>query len=235
MITNKKNKQLTRAALVAVVLAIFALPAAAEVELTFEGYSWYIPTLDFVGSTMMVAGVANPPAIAPPPMVMDFDNYEYTIWIDEMVVSAFVYDMADQKQVTDFTGGVIRIFRDLKAGGTPADFAVPATFTDGEMILAAMVHDGWKMQLADPFGMSFAGSGVGLCDFFDGIRLADLIEIGGQPYLENWTFAGTGISDPGFFVTVPDGYDRLFGVKLVYPEPVAVEGATWGELKSLFN
>lgn len=234
MNNDKTIKQLTRAALVAVLLAVCVVPAAAEVEITFEGYCWYAPAVDAVGSTMQVLGVANAPVSAPPPIVMDFDTYQYTVWVDEMVVAAFNYDMVDQKKVTDFNGGVIRIYRQMKAGGTPADYAVPATFTDGELILTATVQDGWRMQLSDPFGMTFAGSGIGLCDFDGGSSLAELIEFGGQPFLENWTFAGTGISDPSFFVTVPDGYDRIFGIKLVYPEPVPAGESSWGGVKALF-
>jgi len=55
--------------------------------------------------------------------------------------------------------------------------------------------------------------------------------------LNDWVFAGTGISEPWWpFITVPDGYDHVFGIKIIFPyDPTANEDATWGEVKTLFR
>jgi len=217
-------------------LTAVAVPAAAQVEVTFEGYCWYTPAKDGVGSVMQVVGVSNPPVSAPSPMDMDYDVYEFTIWVDEMVVTQFQDVPADQKQITDFEGGVIRIYQQAKIGGTPADYADVGTFIDGDMILMADVRDGWHMELTDPMGMGFGGWGIGACDFVGGTRMDDLLEIAGPVYLANWTFSGTGIADGSFFNPIPNGYDRMFGIKLVYPDgPTPGENETWGAVKGLFR
>ena len=234
----KLKKVLAPAALLIALLMTAHVMAGSE--FLFDGYAVYSPAPDQVGATMDVYGILSTVGGVPTPIALDMDNFEYTVHVADMAIATYdefpaIPPIIGPRKVLTFAGGMLRIYADAIVGGTAADFAAPGTFTDGELILAATVHDGWRMQLADPFGMTFAGSGVGFCDFYGGSNLADLIEYGGQPFLENWTFAGTGISDPSFFVTVPDGYDRIFGVKLVYPEPVPTTGSSWGGVKALFD
>lgn len=238
---SRKYKNLTRAALVLVVLFGMALPAVAQVEVTFEGYAKYaVPFgggIDAVGAVMDVYGYSNPPTTLPTPVDMDYVANQYTVHVSEMTVATYEeYNLAGLHKVVTFNGGVLRIYQDAKAGGTAADFANPATFTDGTLLLEGNVADGWVMDLSDPFGMGgFSGAGSGYLDFVGGAGLTEMNNLGGPDYLTKWTFAGTGISDPTFFVSVPDGYQRIFGIKLFYPGLVPNDEGSWGEVKNLYR
>lgn len=227
------------------VLALFAaltaaVPAMAASEIIFYGYANYTPVTDAVGSTVDVYGLAAPGSVAPP-VALDWANYEYTIEVSGMTVATYVVDSVPigpytlDRKTTTFTGGVIRIYEDAKAGGTPASYAAPASFVDGTLILVAAVDDGFSALLTDGPTVHdgiFVGSGSGTCDFNGGSRLGDLVAA--EYYLNDWFFGGVPISDPS--PTVPAGFDRTFNVKIVSPnDPTSLETGSWGGVKDLYR
>ncbi|MBC8426515.1 hypothetical protein H8E07_20555 [bacterium] len=222
------------------VLIAFALmvaaPAVGQVEFTFEGFAKFNPAPDSNGALMTAYGIANPPVSVPTPIPMDFDNFQYTVCVSDMVVTAFAHDMGLGTKDYAFANGGISIFEDPIGGGTPGDFAVPATFTDGVMLLLANVDTPWDLHMDDPFGFgTYSGAGIGTCDMVGGAALPLLVSMDYE--LNDWVFAGTGVSEPWFpFITVPDGYHYVFGVKIIFPyDPTADEDVTWGEVKTLFR
>ena len=223
-------------AVLAILTLALSVPALAQVEITFEGYAAYTPAPDMVGAMLTVYGVANPAVSAPTPFPADFDNYQYTVAVTGMLVTSYTYDGADLTKSYVFQGGTIDIYEDAKVGGTAGDFANPSTFTDGTLLLEAAVDDGWEMLLNATMGFGvFAGAGIGTCDMIGGSYLP-LLEAMQYP-LDDWTFAGTGISEPWPpFFTVPAGYDHVFGVKITFPyNPTPNDDTSWSRVKTLFR
>ncbi len=221
--------------LVMIALALLvAVPAAAQVEFTFEGYAVYTPAPDMVGCTVDVYGIANPPVSVPTPIPTNFFDNEYTIHVSGMTSVSYVAGFDTKDWV--FNQGVVRIYEDAIAGGTAGDYAAPGTFVDGLMLLEAVVDDGWEMHLDDPFGFGqYTGAGIGTCDMVGGDAHGLLVSMGYT--LDDWVFSGTGIAEPWIpFITVPDGYHHVFGVKIIFPyDPTANEDLNWGGVKALFD
>lgn len=220
-----------------IVLALMlatAVPVLAQVEFTFEGFSMSDMGQDVVGSTYTIYGIANPPSSAPTPLPLDFANNQYTICVTGMSITSFAFDAINRVKDYAFAGGVIQIFEDPIAGGTTGDYLNPGTFTDGTMLLQAAVDTPWEMLLDDPIFFGYSGAGIGTCDMNGGTELANLV---GMEYLLNdWAFAGTGIAEPSFFVSVPAGYDLAFGVKVIFPhDPTPNQDATWSDVKTMFR
>ena len=165
---------------------------------------------------------------------MDFATSRYTSRVTGMTVWAFALDRGLSLKEYTFNGGVIEIYEDAIAGGSAADYANEASFTDGTMILAAAVDPGWEMLLDNPIGFGFSGAGIGTCVLNGGSELPNLQLIGFP--MGGWTFAGTGIAEPSFFVSVPAGYDLVFGIKIIFPfDPTPNEDANWGDVKGMFR
>ena len=234
MLTGKKNL----ASVVALLLAMaVAMPTWGASEFLFNGYAkyWDGQVPDAVGSTMEVYGILSTVWEVPPPITLDLDNYQYTVYVATMNVSLYNNVPAVVKTI-DYNGGEIHIFADPIAGGTPADYAVPATFMDGDLILQATVDDGWEAVLYDfDSDLIFSGSGGGTCDFIGGSRLGDLAAA--EYYLNDWGFFGTPVADPNPpYLTVPDGYHRVFDVKIATThDPTPSEDSSWGQVKNLYR
>jgi hypothetical protein len=231
-----KNLQMTRMLGAALILGLFAIPAQSQVEITFEGYSSYTGAVDQIGSIMDVYGVANPAVSAPAPAILDYDNFQYTIHISGMTVVFSNFNAGTGILTVAFDGGEMAIYEDAIGGGTAANYGSLATFTDGDMILHAQVDNGWTMNLDDPLSSgAFSGAGYGTIVFDGGSSLTDLLNDGYTA--DDWAFAGTGISDPRPpFFTVPAGFDRVFGVKLIFPtDPTPTEAQSWGNIKNMYR
>jgi hypothetical protein len=135
-----------------------------------------------------------------------------------------------------YNGGEIFMYADPLSKSL-ADYGNLPTFTDGELILYATVDDGYSVALDDfgfPVGDGYwTGFGSGKCDFVAGTQLDALVAAG--YLLENWDFTAT-VVDESPIVFVPDGFHRLFDVKLVPPnDPTATERTTWGKVKDLYQ
>jgi hypothetical protein len=235
MMKQFKSRTMIRTAL-AVLVLVAAVPVLGQVEFTFEGYSKSTLGQDAVGTTYTVLGIANPAVSAPTPLAMDFANNQYTIRVSGLTLADFAEDLGIGAKTYAFNGGVIEIFEDAKSGGTAADYAVEASFTDGAMLLQAVVNPNWEMRLDNPppglFG--YTGNGIGSCNLTGGSELAMLISM--EFTTNNWTFAGTGIEENNFFNTIPAGFDLKFGTKVIFPfDPTPTDDASWSEVKTLFR
>lgn len=223
-----------RTLILTAVVILAVIPASGQVEFTFEGFAMMQPGIDQVGATLTVYGIANPPASAPTPLPMDFVNNQYTLAVTGMVVTAFAENPVIATKDFDFQGGTIQIFGEPIIGGSAADYANTGTFTDGDMMVQAAVDDGWSMLLDNPIGFGYSGAGIGTCDLNGGSSLGDLQSYGFPT--DDWTFAGSAIAEPSFFITVPAGYNYVFGVKIIFPyDPTPNADATWSQVKNLFR
>jgi hypothetical protein len=126
-------------------------------------------------------------------------------------------------QVVDFANGAtVRVYEDV---GSAADFANPATFTDGALILSGGSNDmsGQRVDVAgNPWGV------YGTIVFTGGSGLADLSSA-----------CGFGLTMNDFidfhFATSPPGYQEAYDAQWLCAEPVSTESASWGSLKALYR
>jgi hypothetical protein len=126
-------------------------------------------------------------------------------------------------QSVDFENGAqFRIFEDTT---TPADFASPATFTDGTLILSGGSNDMFG-QRVDIFGLpwNFYGTIV----FVSGAGLGNLAAQCALGLTMN-DFVNFQIG------TFPPGYEEAYDAEWKCPEAVANDDVTWGRVKSLYR
>ena len=144
---------------------------------------------------------------------------EYTAVINATVFSYF----GGFLQTVDFANGAT--FKIYEDSVTPADFAVPATFTDGTLILSGGSND-YFGQRANVFGMPWnfygtivftSGAGIGnlhsACSF--GVTMNDFVnfQIG----------------------TNPPGYQEAYDAEWKCANAVSVDKASWGGVKTLYR
>jgi hypothetical protein len=225
------------AALALAAMVVTALPAQAGSGFVFYGYARYgegdVPDDD--GSTLEVFGTLEPATGMRTPLAVDLETYEYTIHIQYLMVIGSVMLTEQMKQVS-YCGGLLRIYRDELAGGTGADYTDPASFTDGERLLSVR---GLCLQTAlfDLDGdLLWLGDGSGTFDFAGGDQLPDLVANGYDT--EGWQLFASPVADanPLHGITVPEGFLRVFNIKLTPPNnPQPVSAATWGGVKNLYR
>jgi hypothetical protein len=194
-----------------VVQTALAVSAGAVQMFDFDAQA-VIPAT--VGGTAEVHGlIVNGEAVAAP-LPLDFANFEYTI-----VVTGLALDSAGATSV--FTGGTVTIYQD---DATIADWASPATFTDGTAILSGPLATFQHAMLTGTLG-----SGSGHVDWTGGSRLDEIAPADrlGWPLL-------TGISRAA--TQVLPGYTERWDGK-VEPLEDIVDGqdATWSDLKVRFR
>jgi hypothetical protein len=201
----------------AAVMALVALgmtPGAQAVDppnFDFNGYA-IVPTT--VGGTLTMRSVLTNNGVVPTPIALDFVNNQYTLVV--------VGTLAGVVGITqNFTPASIEIWSDAKSGGTAADYAVPATFTDGTLILAG----GFDGNLTRTTFPPMLGSFLGKINFTSGSRLGDLATPNGWPCGGAWSRSISGI---------PSGYNEMWDGKIDLA-PVAVESQKWGGVKEMFR
>jgi hypothetical protein len=233
------NKVLALAVVLSLTMATTVSAQNGNGEFLFFGYSDYISgPVDEVGSMMEVYGILSSAGGLVYPIPLATSTNEYTVYISDLVViEATTTPMLKNIK---FNNGVIHIFEDPLMGGTMADYANRPTFVDGTEILTANVQDMFTVLLFDFDGDGFyTGTASGACDFVGGTRVDELVAA--EYYLEDWGFFSTIADDgagipQGGVVDAPEGYDRLFTVKLTPPnDPTAIDTSTWGKVKSLYQ
>jgi hypothetical protein len=126
-------------------------------------------------------------------------------------------------QVVDFqNGATFRVYEDT---GTAADYASPATFTDGTLILSGGSNDMFG-QRANIFGLPWnvygtivftSGAGIGnlhnQCAF--GLQMNDFIDFQ--------------------IATNPPGYQEAYDAEWKCAEPISVDETTWGRVKGQYR
>jgi hypothetical protein len=151
---------------------------------------------------------------------VDTATNEYTVVIDNLFISSAV-SLGGGNYQTTWSGGDIRVYEDPAKN---ADFALPATFTDGTLILSG----GPYASFARLVFSNGTGSGGGDFDWTGGSRLEEL-----TPCLQQnaWhTFIGIDRNDP-----VPPGYIEIWDGQF-YPNcAVPVQPETWGSIKAMYE
>jgi hypothetical protein len=163
-----------------------------------------------VGDSLVVRGVLFPSSWDPP-LPLDFADLQHTI--------VYAPPLTGIGGAVDFYGTArLSIYSDSLASGTRADPALPATYTDGDCILRATVHEFSHSNFGSP------GTAGGHFTLDGGSRLQ---EVGIPPCIlaVGWTN-----SDPD----LPPGYDETW-IGDLYPLIDAVESRSWSTIKALFR
>jgi hypothetical protein len=185
--------------------------AADPPNFDFNGYA-IVPAA--IGGTLTMRSVLTNNGVVPTPIVLDFVNYQYTLVVVGTLASA-----AGIAQ--NYNPASIQMWENLKSTGTAADYAIPATFTDGTLILSG-VFDGNLIR--NKFTTNL-GNFVGKVNFNAGSRLGDLATPTGWPFGGGWSRSISGI---------PSGYQENWDGKIDLA-PVAVAPQQWGGVKELFR
>ncbi len=204
-------KNMMKGLLIVLVVVAVPLGASAQQLFDFNGQA-LLPAA--VGDQLTMYGVVFDPAPAETPIPLDFVNFEFTLVVDGPVLSV-------DGIVKTFVGGTVTIYQDA---GTAADFANPATLTDGVAILVGNFTS--LSQFVPPFG---PGSVSGFVDWVGGTRLNDIAPEDqlGWAFLSG-TSATSGLLEPG--------YDEVWDGKTEPPEVIVdTESASLGKVKALFQ
>lgn len=177
----------------------------------FNGYA-IVPTT--VGGTLTMRSVLTNNGVVPTPITLDFVNNQYTLVIIGTLTNALLTPQY-------YSPATIEIWEDPIAGGTAANYATAATFTDGTLILSG-AFDG---NLTRNRFSSTIGSFIGQVDFTGGSRLGDLVTPQDWPCGGAWSRSVT---------TIPAGYHEQWDGKIDLAT-VAVEEDTWGGVKQIFK
>ncbi len=205
----------TRITLLVLALLLMAVPASAQQLFDFLGQT-VVPGA--VGGLLNMDSVMRDPAPGTTPIPLDFANYEYTL-----VVTNLVLDSGDGSIATpqNYSNGTLVIYED---NTTAADYANPATFSDGTAILIGVIT-----TLNRTMYTATLGSAAGWVDWTGGTRLDDIAPVDqlGWPFL-------TGIS--ARVDNVEPGYDEEWDGKCEPEEPIVdIEGMSWGSVKALLR
>ena len=160
-----------------------------------------------------MVGLMNNNGVVPTPIPFTWVGEEHTVVIEATY---------DQKTglTESFTGGTVKIYTDV-GPATAGDYANQATFSDFTLVLSGVITDFIRVV----FGSSSTFGGE--VEWTGGSRLAELGA--------NTTNFGMGGSGSTLSSNIPAGYELCWDGKIDEPEPVAVNKATWGQVKSLFN
>jgi hypothetical protein len=144
---------------------------------------------------------------------------EYTAVITATVAS---YTGGFAQSVDFANGAQFKIYED---SGTAADYANPATFTDGTLILSGGSNDYFGQRM-DIFGLpwNFYGTIV----FVSGAGLGNLASQCSLGLTMN-DFVNFQIG------TFPPGYEEAYDAEWKCPDTTPVDGASWGDVKSLYR
>lgn len=201
----------TRITLLLVALLLIAVPASAQQLFDFLGQT-VVP--GDVGDMLNMDSVVRDPAPGTTPIPLDFANYEYTL-----VVTNLVLDTDGSPQV--YSDGMLVIYED---NTTVADYANPATFSDGTAILIGTIS-----TLNRTMFTATLGSAAGWVDWTGGTRLDDIAPVDqlGWPFL-------TGISARD--TNVEPGYTEQWDGKCEPEEPIVdTEDISWGSVKAMLR
>ena len=196
-----------------VLMIAAALPAAALAQQWFD-FNGQVTVPASVGGTLAMNSVVfdSPPATTPIPL--DFDNFEYTL-----VIEGLVLDSVDGITET-YSGGTITLYEDA---ATAADYADGSTFSDGAVVLSGVFT-----TLSRTMFTATLGTVSGSIDWIGGDHLDDMAPLDqlGWPFL-------SGINASAAYVQ--PAYDENWDGKVEPTVPiVGGESMSWGDLKRQF-
>jgi hypothetical protein len=206
---------MTRITLLLLALLLVAVPASAQQLFDFLGQA-VIPGNP--GGALSMDSVIRDPSPGTTPIPLDFANYEFTLVISDLTLMSGDGSVEDPQ---NYMGGTLTIFQD---NTTAADYANPATFSDGTAILI-----GTFTTMSRTMFTTTLGSAAGSVDWTGGARLDDIAPSDqlGWPFL-------TSISARA--ENVEPGYDEEWDGKCEPEEPIVdVTPMSWGSVKSLLR
>jgi hypothetical protein len=198
----------TRITTLLLALHVVAAPAFAQQLFDFLGQA-VVP--GSVGGMLNMESVINDPAPGTTPLPLDFANFQYTLVITGLELVAI------NGSTQNYANGTIAIYEDDL---TPADYANPATFSDGTAILIGTVT-----SLDRTMFTATLGSAAGMVDWNGGTNIDDIAPEDqlGWPIL-------TGISRQAHHIE--PGYDEQWDGKVEPIEPIVdARQSTWSEVK----
>jgi|GEM_PF-1123349 len=205
----------TRITLLALALVLIAVPASAQQLFDFLGQA-VVPGTP--GDVLNMESIVRDPAPGTTPIPLDFANYEYTLVIMQLELVSGA-GIAGNPQV--YVDGAILIYED---NATAADYANPATFSDGTPILIGTIT-----SLNRTMFTATLGSASGSVNWVGGTRVDDIApedQIG-------WAFL-TGINSRP--ENVEPGYTEQWDGKCEPQEPIVdVDQMSWGSVKALLR
>jgi hypothetical protein len=199
------------ATLIALALAAPSARAVDPPNFDFLGFA-DLPAS--IGGSLVMRSVLTNNGVVPTPITLDFTNNQYTLVVTGTWASGSLLSSAA------FNPASIEIWEDPIGGGTAANYASPATFTDGTLILGGVFStDLTRLRFTTTLG-NFSGT----ITFNSGTRLGDLPTPVGWPFVGGWSRA----------VTIPPGYDEQWDGKIDL-STVGVDKSSWGGVKGLFD
>lgn len=206
-----------RVKVLAAALALGALvtsPVARAADPPNFDFNGYAQVSDVLASSLTMRSVLTNNGVVPTPIVLDFTTKQYTLVLTGTLSS--IVGIA-----RNYSAATCAIYEDAIGGGTAADYANPATFTDGTVILSGN-FDGFLVR--NRFTATL-GNFIGKVDFNAGTRLGDMVTAQDWPCGGGWSRTVSGI---------PAGYQENWDGKIDLA-PVGVNNLGWDGVKQLFR
>lgn len=200
----------TRFSLLLTLLFVLTAPLAAQAQQLFDFLGNAALPVN-PGGTLTLHSIVHDAAPAVTPLALDFDNFEYTLVIEGLVLDA------DGPPQT-YSGGTIALYEDA---GTAAVYGAGGTFTDGTLLLS-----GTFTVLTRTLFTATLGSTSGSVDWTGGTRLNE-IAVADQ---DSWSFFAA-INRNG----AEAGYDERWDGKVEPVTPIVeTETRSWGAVKQTY-
>lgn len=205
-------------------LALYPASSQSASLIDFAGFSWEdggFPTSQ-VGDGLSVVAIVD--GLSAPLQWDPLDN-QYTLHLSSLT-STGQQQPDPNNIVVSYDNGLLGIYEDALAGGTPADPGInppnasaPGHYIDGSDYLTGILES---------FTIFYN------TQFNSGAFEADVVFAGGA-HMGDLGPATTGYSFGGVFVFgQPDGYDLQWDGQILL-NPVPVEATTWGAVKASFS
>ena len=171
-------------------------------------------------------------------MHLDFNNYEYTVHIQELRLVEVIPGPVTQY---GFSGGTFSIYAD---GSFNAPFRfwtdpnqvpaldptrVPSTFTDGRLLA--------RFRCQSYISLYWQSAGIGTIAYS-----ATALQLKGGPVrrtfralnmLSGWHMGGGFTDDEDAYI--PDGYGSRYDALTQWEGPLPVDASTWGGIKAIYR
>jgi hypothetical protein len=223
---------ITALATLALLVGAVGVSTAEPYILNLSGNNFSITEAAAIGGELEVVGMLSQVQDNPPfsvPGIIDWST-EYTVSVRDLILAS-----PPSNSVKTYTGGVVELWSETPpdAPWTPTTPVSSIPALNAALVPARMIDGSPELigvftQFATLFFGGQTGSISATIDWTGGTRLADLQALG---IANDWHWNGWF----NLIAPVPGGYQRVYGGKLEHETPVAVEPATWGEIKNLWR
>ncbi len=206
----------TRIAMSMLAMLLMVVPAAAQEPQLFGFIGQALVPQSVGGMLTMYSVMYEPAPGTTTPLPLDFDNFEYTLVITDLELVAL-------GSPNQYANGTLVIYED---NATAADYAAPATFTDGNALLIGTIT--WlthRMQILNPL----LGTVNGRVDWIGGSQIDDIAP---EDQVDWPLFASVSRRAEN----LEPGWDEQWNGKVEPTEPiVGIEHTTWSAVKNLLR